>query len=89
MPAKVYQNSVAALSNHHTGTIIYFIIKIIVMKSKSFLVLAGLAAYAYYKYSKLSDEQKRDLTGNIKEKGKKLFDQYVPPNVQDNLKKYI
>ena len=59
------------------------------MKSKSFLVLAGLAAYAYYKYSKLSPDEKRDLTGSIKEKGKKLFNQYVPENVQDNLKKYV
>ncbi len=47
------------------------------------LVLAGLAAFAYYKYSKMSEEQKRDLVGGLKEKGKKLFDQYMPSQVKD------
>ena len=56
---------------------------------KSLLVLAGLAAYAYYRYSKLSEGEKQDLVNNVKEKGKKLYDQYVPANVQDNLKKYM
>ena len=50
---------------------------------KGGLLLAGLAAFAYYKYSKLSPEDKRNLAGTIKEKGKKLYDQYVP----DELKK--
>jgi hypothetical protein len=34
------------------------------------LLLAGLAAFGYYKYSQMSDEQKNDL----KEKGKKFMD---------------
>ena len=34
------------------------------------LLLAGLAAFGYYKYSKMSDQEKQDL----KEKGKKFFD---------------
>ena len=37
------------------------------------LALAGLAAYAWYKYSQLSEDEKRDLANNIKEKGKKVF----------------
>ena len=37
------------------------------------LALAGVAAYAWYKYSQLSEQEKRDLTNNIKEKGKKLI----------------
>ena len=49
------------------------------------LLLAGLAAFAYYKYSKLSAEEKKDLTGTLKQKGQKLYDEYVP----DELKKFF
>lgn len=35
------------------------------------LLLAGLAAFGYYKYSKMSEEEKN----NLKEKGKKFFDE--------------
>jgi len=41
------------------------------------LALAGLAAYAYYRYSKMTEDQKRDLSKNFKEKGKKIFDSIV------------
>ena len=37
------------------------------------LLLAGLAAFAYYKYSKLSDEDKKELISSWKEKGKHLL----------------
>lgn len=47
------------------------------------LLLAGLAAFAYYKYSKLSPEKKNDLTGTIKEKGKQLYDKYVPDELKN------
>jgi hypothetical protein len=47
------------------------------------LVLAGLAAFAYYKYSKLSAEEKQNLVGDLKEKGKKLYDQYAPEEVKN------
>ena len=50
---------------------------------KGSLLLAGLAAFAYYKYSKLSPDEKKNLFGSIKEKGKKLYDEYLP----DELKK--
>jgi hypothetical protein len=43
------------------------------------LILAGLAAYGFYKYSKMNEEQKR----NLKEKGKKLFDENVPQNLKN------
>jgi hypothetical protein len=42
------------------------------------LALAGLAAYAYYRYSKMTEDQKRDLSKNFKEKGRKIFDSIVP-----------
>jgi len=39
------------------------------------LILAGLAAFAYYKYSRLTPEEKHDLASNLKERGRKLFGQ--------------
>jgi hypothetical protein len=50
---------------------------------KGGLVLAGLAAFAYYKYSKMSQEEKSSLVSDLKEKGQKLYDQYMPSQVKD------
>ena len=36
--------------------------------------LAGLAAYAWYQYAKLSAEEKKELVDNFKDKGKKILD---------------
>ena len=46
------------------------------------LLLAGLAAWAYYKYSKMSDDQKKNLVGDLKEKGKRFYDDNVPQNIK-------
>ncbi len=54
---------------------------------KSGLILAGLAAFAYYKYSKMSEEQKRNFVNDLKEKGKKYYDQYVPEEIKSILAK--
>lgn len=42
------------------------------------LLLAGIAAFAYYKYSKMSSEEKENLFSDLKTKGQKLYDEYVP-----------
>ena len=47
------------------------------------LLLAGLAAYGYYRYSKMSADEKEKLVGGLKEKGKKFYDEKVPQNVKD------
>lgn len=47
------------------------------------LVLAGLAAYAWYKYSRMSEQEKASMVDNLKEKGQKLYDEYVPENVKN------
>ena len=47
------------------------------------MLLAGLAAFAYYKYSQMSPEEKTKLVGKLKEKGKKLVDQLLPPEIKD------
>jgi hypothetical protein len=47
------------------------------------LLLAGLAAYGYYRYSKMSADEKEKLVGGLKEKGKKFYDEKVPQNIKD------
>jgi hypothetical protein len=42
------------------------------------LVLAGLAAAAYYAYSKMSAEQKENIMGSIKKQGKDLLGKFWP-----------
>ena len=49
------------------------------------LLLAGLAAYGYYKYSKMNDQQKRDL----KEKGKKFIDDNIPDSLRNVFSKKV
>ena len=56
-------------------------------KSGAPLLLAGLAAFAYYKYSKMTPEQKQKITGTIKEKSKKIYDQVVPQSVKNMFEK--
>lgn len=47
------------------------------------LLLAGLAAYGYYKYSKMSADEKEKLVGGLKEKGQRFYDEKVPQNIKD------
>lgn len=47
------------------------------------LLLAGLAAFAYYKYSKLTPAERSHLFETLKAKGKQLVDEYVPAEVKD------
>ena len=48
-------------------------------KSNTPLLLAGLAAFAYYKFNKMSPEKKNEL----KEKGMDLVNKYVPQPLKD------
>jgi hypothetical protein len=59
----------------------------IMLRSKTGLLLAGLAAYAAYRYSKMDPTKKKDLVDSIKTKGKDLVDRYVPQNVRDQFNK--
>jgi hypothetical protein len=55
------------------------------MRNKSSLttlLLAGAAAYAYYKYSKMTPEQRKSFVGNLKQKGKDLMDEYMPGSMR-------
>ena len=50
---------------------------------KGGVILAAIAAFAYYKYLKLTEDQKRDLVNNLKQKGQKIYDQYIPENLKN------
>jgi len=52
-------------------------------KKTGALILGGLAAFAYYKYSKMTPEEKSKLTNTIKEKGKGLMDQFMPGGMKN------
>lgn len=51
------------------------------------LLLAGLAAWGYYKYSKMSEAEKKNLVSGWKEKGQKFYDENIPQNVKDMIAK--
>ena len=51
------------------------------------LLLAGLAAFGYYKYSKMSEAEKKNLVSGWKEKGQKFYDENIPQNVKDMIAK--
>jgi len=51
------------------------------------LLLAGLAAFAYYKYSKMTPEERRNMFDSLKAKGKKLVDDYVPDSIKEKFMK--
>lgn len=51
------------------------------------LLLAGVAAYGLYKYNKMNAAEKQQLKSKLKDKGKKLYEEYVPQEVKDVLAK--
>ena len=46
------------------------------------LVLAGLAAAAYYAYTKMTPEQKENIFGSIKKQGKDLLGKLWPSGME-------
>lgn len=47
------------------------------MINKKFL-LAGLAAFAYYRYQKMNPQQRKDIVDTVKKEGRKLWNQINP-----------
>lgn len=58
------------------------------MNKLSLLLLAGAAAFVYYKYSKMSESEKRDIVDKLKSKGKKIYDDYVPSDVKNSVENF-
>lgn len=49
------------------------------LQNKKGLLLAGLAAFAYYKYSKMTPEAKKKIVDTIKDKA----DQFLPGGLKN------
>ncbi|MCG7856562.1 hypothetical protein [Flavihumibacter sp.] len=47
-------------------------------RSNTSLLLAGLAAYAYYKYSRMNQQDKDKMVKDLKDKGRSLVEQINP-----------
>ena len=54
-------------------------------KISDILVIAGLAAFAYYKYSRLSEEEKRNIANDIKETGRNIMKELIPEGIKSFL----
>lgn len=50
---------------------------------KKTLILMGLAAFAYYKYLRMSEEQKNNLLISLKEKLQKIYNEYMPAGIKN------
>ena len=51
-------------------------------KFSDFLVIAGLAALAYYKYSRLSRTEKDNIVSELKETGKNMIKELIPAEIK-------
>ena len=56
-------------------------------KKIALLLFTGIAAYAIYRYSKLTDEKKAGIWISLKETGKKIVGNIVPNDIKDRLAK--
>ncbi|MEP6594900.1 MAG: hypothetical protein ABJA71_03090 [Ginsengibacter sp.] len=46
-------------------------------------ILMGLAAFVYYRYSKMNEEEKSNLSVALKEVGKNFYDQFIPTGIKN------
>lgn len=58
-------------------------------KISEVLVVAGLAAFAYYRYSKLTHEEKTNIQEDIKETGKKIVQEFIPKELRNYLPAFL
>ncbi len=53
------------------------------------LLAAGLAAFAYYKYSKLTREEKDNIINDLKETGRNIVKELVPDEIKGFIPKIL
>jgi hypothetical protein len=53
-------------------------------KSVKPIMLAGVAALAYYAYTRMSEEQKRNLVDTVRKQGKDLLGRVMPAMNNNN-----
>lgn len=51
-------------------------------KISDILVIAGLAAFAYYRYSKLTPSEKSNIVNDIKETGRNIVKELIPEGIK-------
>ena len=51
------------------------------------LIAAGLAAFACYKYSKMSSNEKEQMASNLKDHAQKLYEKYIPADIRNMFSK--
>lgn len=51
-------------------------------KVSDILVIAGLAAFAYYKYTKLSSAEKEKMVEDLKETGRNIVKELIPQEIK-------
>lgn len=51
-------------------------------KISDILIIAGLAAFAYYKYSKLTSAEKRKIANDIRETGRNIIKEMIPEEIK-------
>ncbi len=53
-----------------------------IIKVSDILVIAGIAAFAYYKYCKLTTEEKNNIVKDLKETGKNIIKEIIPEGIK-------
>jgi len=51
-------------------------------KISDILVIAGLAAFAYYKYSRLTREEKNKIVEDLRDTGRNIIHELIPKEVR-------
>gem|GEM_PF-4884143 len=52
------------------------------VKIEEGLIILGLIAFAYYKYSKMTEQEKSDIARHIRETGKKVIEEFVSGEIK-------
>lgn len=58
-------------------------------KISDILIIAGLAAFAYYKYSKLSRFEKDNIVEDLKETGRSMIKELIPKEIHGFVPKIL
>lgn len=59
------------------------------VKITEVLVVAGLAAFAYWRYSKMTEQEKDKIHTDIKEIGEKVIKELLPEGIKSLLPSFV
>lgn len=54
-------------------------------KISEIIVIAGVAAFLYYKYSKMTEQEKQKIQDDIKEIGERVIKELIPEGIKSFL----